>query len=568
MATVTSPGISVAPEPRTYAPRKSAGAVIWDWMTTVDHKKIGIMYTTIGVFYFLVGGIEALLVRTQLATPNGRVLTPTQYDEVYTMHATTMIFLFIIPVLAGFANYFIPLMIGARDMAFPRLNAFGLWMLFFGGLFLNSSFFFGGAPDAGWFAYAPLTEPAYNPTKSMDFWAVGLTMLGISSVAGSINVIVTTLKMRCPGMRFNTLPLFVWTTLVQNFLLLFALHSLTTAAIFLLFDRHLGTSFFCATASSCGNGSQGGGGDPLLWQHLFWAFGHPEVYILILPAFGIISEILPVFSRKPVFGYIFIAWSSVAIGFLSFVVWVHHMFATGLPDVALAFFASSTTLIAIPTAVKVFNWTATVWGGSLIINTPMLFCIAFLTMFPIGGLSGVSLATVPFDWQITDTYYVVAHIHYVFFGGTALAIMAAVYYWLPKMTGRMMSEKIGLWNFWFVFIGLNLTFFPMHMLGLLGMPRRQWTYHADLGWNLYNFIESIGAFIIALGVLLFIINIVRAIAKGPRAGADPWDAWTLEWATSSPPPEYNFIKTPVVRSRRPLWDQKHPDDQDWMRGGH
>ncbi len=559
MATVTRPGISIAPAPPpTYAPGKSAGAVIWDWMTTVDHKKIGIMYVFLGVIYFIVGGLEALLIRVQLAKPNGTLLTPSQYDQVFTMHATTMIFLFIIPVFAGFANYFIPLMIGARDMAFPRMNAFGFWMLLFGGLFLNSSFLLGGAPDSGWFAYAPLTEPQFNPGRSMDFWAAGLTLLGISSIAGSINVIVTTLKMRCPGLRFNRLPLFVWTTLVQNFLLLFALPSLTTAAIFLLFDRHLGTSFFKAE----------NGGDPLLWQHLFWAFGHPEVYILILPVFGIISETLPVFSRKPIFGYIFIAWSSVAIGFLSFIVWVHHMFATGLPDVALAFFASSTTLIAIPTAVKVFNWTATLWGGSIITTTALLFSVGFLTMFPIGGLSGVSLAVVPFDWQITDTYYVVAHIHYVFFGGSVLGIFAAVYYWFPKMTGRMLSEKLGLWNFWLVFIGLNLTFFPMHMLGLLGMPRRQWTYHEGLGWNLYNFVASIGSFTIALGVLFFVVNLVVSFRSGARAGADPWDAWTLEWATSSPPPEYNFIKTPVVRSRRPLWDQKHPDDQDWMRGGH
>jgi len=557
MATITRPGVSIAPPP-TYAPGKSAGSVIWDWMTTVDHKKIGIMYVFLGVIYFIVGGLEALLIRVQLAKPNGTLLTPSQYDQVFTMHATTMIFLFIIPVFAGFANYFIPLMIGARDMAFPRMNAFGFWMLLFGGLFLNSSFLLGGAPDSGWFAYAPLTEPQFNPGRSMDFWAAGLTLLGISSIAGSINVIVTTLKMRCPGLRFNRLPLFVWTTLVQNFLLLFALPSLTTAAIFLLFDRHLGTSFFKAE----------NGGDPLLWQHLFWAFGHPEVYILILPVFGIISETLPVFSRKPIFGYIFIAWSSVAIGFLSFIVWVHHMFATGLPDVALAFFASSTTLIAIPTAVKVFNWTATLWGGSIITTTALLFSVGFLTMFPIGGLSGVSLAVVPFDWQITDTYYVVAHIHYVFFGGSVLGIFAAVYYWFPKMTGRMLSEKLGLWNFWLVFIGLNLTFFPMHMLGLLGMPRRQWTYHEGLGWNLYNFVASIGSFTIALGVLFFIVNLVLSFRKGARAGADPWDAWTLEWATSSPPPEYNFIKTPVVRSRRPLWDQKHPDDQDWMRGGH
>jgi cytochrome c oxidase subunit I len=557
MATVTAPRIPAAPE-RAYAPGKKPGAVIWEWMTTVDHKKIGCMYITLGVIYFIVGGIEALLIRAQLATANGKVLTPTQYDQVFTMHATTMIFLFIIPVLAGFANYLIPLMIGARDMAFPRLNAFGFWMLLFGGLFLNSSFFLGGAPDSGWFAYAPLTEPQFNPGRSMDFWAAGLTLLGISSIAGSINVIITTLKMRCPGMRFNTLPLFVWTTLVQNFLLLFALPSLTTAAIFLLFDRHLGTSFFKAE----------NGGDPLLWQHLFWAFGHPEVYILILPVFGIVSEVLPVFSRKPIFGYIFIAWSSVAIGFLSFVVWVHHMFATGLPDVALAFFASSTTLIAIPTAVKVFNWTATLWGGSIVTKTALLFSVGFLLMFPIGGLSGVSLAVVPFDWQITDTYYVVAHIHYVFFGGTALGIFSAIYYWFPKITGKFLSDKLGVWNFWLVFLGLNLTFFPMHMLGLLGMPRRQWTYHEGLGWTVYNYVETIGAFVIALGVLIFIINLIVSFRSGERAGADPWDAWTLEWATSSPPAEYNFLKTPVVRSRRPLWDLKHPDDQDWMRGEH
>ncbi len=555
--TTTIPRVSVTPT-RTYAPRKRVGAVIWDWMTTVDHKKIGIMYIFLGIIYFIVGGIEALLIRIQLATPNERFVSPSQYDQIFTMHATTMIFLFFIPIMAGFANYLFPLMIGARDMAFPRLNAFGFWMLLFGGLFLNSSFFFGGAPDAGWFAYAPLTEPQFNPGRNMDFWAIGLTILGISSITGSINIIVTTLKMRCPGMRFNRLPLFVWSTLVQNFLLLFALPSLTTAAIFLLFDRHLGTSFFKAE----------NGGDPLLWQHLFWAFGHPEVYILILPVFGIVSETFPVFSRKPIFGYIFIAWSSVAIGFLSFIVWAHHMFATGLPDVALAFFASSTTLIAIPTAVKVFNWTATLWGGSIVIKAPLLFSVGFLLMFPIGGLSGVATAVIPFDWEITDTYFVVAHIHYVFFGGTVMGLFAAIYYWFPKMTGKLLDERLGAIHFWLVFIGLNLTFFPMHMLGLLGMPRRQWTYHAGMGWTVYNFVESVGAFIIAAGVAVFVVNLLVSLRKGARAGADPWDAWTLEWATTSPPPEYNFLKTPVVRSRRPLWDRKHPGNEDWRQGAH
>ncbi len=557
MATTTTPRVPVAPT-RSYAPGKSAGAVIWEWMTTVDHKKIGIMYIFLGIIYFIVGGIEALLIRIQLATPNERFVSPSQYDQIFTMHATTMIFLFFIPIMAGFANYFFPLMIGARDMAFPRLNAFGFWMLFFGGLFLNSSFLFGGAPDAGWFAYAPLTEVAYNPGRSMDFWAAGLTLLGISSITGSINIIVTTLKMRCPGMRFNMMPLFVWSTLVQNFLLLFALPSLTTAAIFLLLDRHLGTSFFKAE----------NGGDPLLYQHLFWAFGHPEVYILILPVFGMVSEIYPVFSRKPIFGYIFVAWSTVAIGFLSFTVWVHHMFATGLPDVALAFFATSSSLIAIPTAVKIFNWTATLWGGSIVIKTPLIFAVGFLLMFPIGGLSGVSLAVVPFDWQVTDTYYIVAHIHYVFFAGTVMGLFAALYYWFPKITGKLLNERLGTIHFWLVFVGLNLTFFPMHLLGLLGMPRRQWTYHAGMGWTVYNFIESVGAFIIAAGVAVFVVNLIVSFRSGGRAGADPWDAWTLEWATSSPPPEYNFIKTPVVRSRRPLWDMKHPGNEDWRQGAH
>ncbi len=556
MATVTTPGITLVP--RQTPRRRNIWPAVWDYMTTGDHKKIGLMYIFVGTFFFVLGGIEALMIRTQLARPEGKLLSPEQYNAVYTMHATTMIFLAIIPLLAGFSNYFVPLMIGARDMAFPRLNALGIWLLVCGGLVLNASWFFGGAPNAGWFAYAPQTLPAYSPGHNMDFWAVGLTLLGVSSLVGSINIIVTVLKMRAPGMRFNSLPLFVWTVLVQSFLLTFALPSLTAASVFLLMDRHLGTSFFNA----------GAGGDPLLWQHLFWTFGHPEVYILILPVFGLISEVLPVFSRKPIFGYIFIAWSSVAIGFLSFIVWAHHMFDTGLPLVAEAFFASSTSLIAIPTAVKIFNWIATMWGGRIVTKTPLLFAAAFVMMFPIGGLSGVSLAVVPFDWQVTDTYYVVAHIHYVFFGGSMLGIFAGIYYWFPKMTGRMLSEKLGLWHFWLVFIGLNLAFFPMHLLGLLGMPRRQYYFQPDKGWDLYNFISSVGAFIIALGVAFFLVNVILSLFKGEIAGADPWDAFTLEWATSSPPAEYNFARTPVVRSRRPLWDQKHPDDQDWMHGGH
>src|SRR5947209_5388589 len=477
-----------------------------EWVMTTDHKKLGIMYIVTAFFFFLVGGTEALLVRTQLAVPNGHVLNPETYNEVFTMHGTTMIFLFVMPMLTGFGNYVVPLMIGARDMAFPRLNAFGYWVVLFGGLFLSSSFLFGAPPNAGWFSYAPLTETAAGcgngyvctPGLNMDFWALGILMLGISSIAGSLNFVVTILKLRAPGMTINRMPLFVWMTLVTSFLLLFAIPSVTAAALLLLLDRHLGTHFFQA----------GVGGDPLLWQHLFWSFGHPEVYILILPAFGMISEILPVFSRKPLFGYTFVAWSGVAIGFLSFTVWAHHMFAVGLPPVAQAFFATSTTLIAIPTAVKIFNWVATIYGGKLNLATPMLFALGFVAMFLIGGLNGVALAVVPFDYQATDTYFVVSHLHYVLFGGTVFGIFAALYYWFPKMTGKILSNRLGQWQFWLMLIGVNLTFFPMHILGLLGMPRRIYTYPGNLGWNELNLMATVGAFIIAAAILVFVWNVI------------------------------------------------------------
>jgi cytochrome c oxidase subunit 1 len=541
-----------------------------EWVMTTDHKKLGIMYIVTAFFFFLVGGTEALLVRTQLAVPDGKVLSPEQYNQVFTMHGTTMIFLFVMPMLVGFGNYIVPLMIGARDMAFPRLNAFGYWIILFGGLFLSSSFLFGAAPNDGWFSYAPLTEltnqcgnaVTCTPGLNMDFWALGILMLGISSIAGALNFVVTILKLRAPGMTINRMPLFVWMTLVTSFLLLFAIPSVTAAALLLLLDRHLGTHFFQAGVGGTV------GGDPLLWQHLFWSFGHPEVYILILPAFGMISEILPVFSRKPLFGYTFIAWSGVAIGFLSFTVWAHHMFAVGLPPVAQAFFATSTTLIAIPTAVKIFNWVATVYGGKISLKVPMLFALGFVAMFLIGGLNGIALAVVPFDYQVTDSYFVVSHLHYVLFGGSVFGIFAGIFYWFPKMTGKLLNERLGQIQFWLMLIGVNLTFFPMHILGILGMPRRIYTYPGNLGWNEMNLLATIGAFIIAIAILIFLWNFIITLRSGEPAGDDPWDAFTLEWDTTSPPKPYNFLVLPVVRSRRPFYDKKNPETADWKTVTH
>ncbi|HLG63299.1 MAG TPA: cytochrome c oxidase subunit I [Ktedonosporobacter sp.] len=534
---------------------------VGEWLTTTDHKLIGIMYMLTGFFFFLVGGMEALLIRAQLAQPNGQVLSPQTYNEIFTMHGTTMIFLFVIPTLTGFGNYVVPLMIGARDMAFPRMNAFGYWVLLFGGIFLQASFLVGQPPNGGWFMYAPLSEAncgvhavQCTPGMNADFWVLGVLLLGVSSIAGSLNFVVTILKLRAPGMSINRMPLFSWMTLVTAFLLLFALPSLTAASVLLLLDRHLGTHFY----------QYAFGGDPLLWQHLFWSFGHPEVYILILPAFGIISEVLPVFARKPIFGYTFIAWSGVAIGFLSFTVWAHHMFAVGLPPIAQAFFATSTTLIAIPTAVKIFNWLATIWGGKINFKAPMLFALGFIAMFLIGGLNGVALAVVPFDYQVTDTYFVIAHLHYVLFGGTAFGIFAGIYYWFPKFSGKMLSERLGKWHFWLMLIGVNLTFFPMHLLGIFGMPRRIYTYPSNIAtWSELNLLASIGAFIIAVSILVFLYNFVMTLKNGETAPSDPWDAFTLEWDTSSPPKKYNFLTIPVVRSRRPFYDKKNPDVADW-----
>jgi cytochrome c oxidase subunit I len=466
-----------------------------------------------------------------------------------------MIFLVVVPLLVGFANYFVPLMIGAHDVAFPRLNALSFWLLLFGGLLLYYSFLAGGAPAAGWFSYAPLSEKAYSSSSGLDYWALGLLGIGAGTVAGAVNLIVTILKLRTPGMSLRRVPLFVWMVLVNSFIILFALPALNASLVMLLIDRLLNAHFFTAAA----------GGSPILWQHYFWSFGHPEVYIMILPAWGMISEIIPVFSRKPIFGYAFVAASSVAIGFLSFAVYAHHMFTVGLGHPFDIAFSLASMLIAVPTGIKIFNWIATLWGGKIRFTTAMLFATSFLILFTIGGISGVTFAIVPIDWQMTDTYYVVAHFHYVLFGGTLFAILAGVYYWFPKMTGRLLSERLGKWHFWLTFIGFNLTFFVQHILGILGMPRRVYTYPDLPQWGELNLISTLGAFVLAVATLVFIWNVIATLHHGERAGDNPWNAWTLEWATSSPPPLHNFDRLPPIRGRRPLWDLAHPEDPDWKR---
>lgn len=516
------------------------------WLRTTNHKDIGILYILAAFVFFTVGGFEALLIRIQLAVPNNVLISPDVYNQIFTMHGTTMIFLFGMPVIVGIANYFVPLMIGAKDMAFPRLNALSFWLFLAGGFILYSSFLLGGAPNAGWFSYAPLTTSQYSPGHGMDFWAIGIIWTGIASTAGAINFVVTILNMRAKGMGLFRVPVFVWQILVTVLLILFAMPSLTADSILLFFQRNFGAPFFQAAQ----------GADPLLWQHLFWFFGHPEVYILILPAFGIISEIIPVFSGKPIFGYGAIIYSGIAIGFLSFMVWAHHMFAVGMSPIADAVFSADSMIIAVPTSIKIFNWIATLWGGKIQLKTAMLFAIGFIGMFIIGGLSGVSVAVVPADFQFEDTYYIVAHLHYVLFGGTMLAIFAGVFYWFPKVTGKLLDEKLGKWQFWVTLVGFNLTFFPMHILGLMGMPRRIYTYTNGLGWDSWNFIETIGSFVILAGMLIFLWNLIKSLRKGEPAGNDPWGGQTLEWTVSSPPPAENFAVQPVVHSRRPAWDMK------------
>jgi cytochrome c oxidase subunit 1 len=531
-----------APHHHIAAPAAPTG--LWSWITTVDHKRIGIMYGVTAFIFFLIGGIEALLIRIQLAVPNNNFVSADFYNQLFTVHALTMIFAALMPLTAAFFNYVMPLQIGARDVAFPRLNALSYWVYLFGVLFFNAGIFLQMGPNSGWFAYAPITTPEFSPGLNMDFYVLGLQILGFSSILASLNFIVTIINMRAPGMRLMRMPIFTWMTLITAILIVTAMAVFTIAVTELMFDRVFGTTFYNIRE----------GADPLLWQHLFWMFGHPEVYILILPIMGMVSETLPTFSRKPLFGYNVMVFSGVLIGWLGWGVWSHHMFATGMGPIADSFFALSTMLIGIPTGIKIFNWLGTMWGGSIRFTTSMLFSIAFIAMFTIGGISGVMHSAAPSDLQQTDTYFVVAHIHYVFFGGTWLGLVAGMYYWYPKMVGRLMNEPLGKVHFWLTLVGMNLTFFPMHFLGMLGMPRRIFTYGDNMGFNEMNMVISIGSFIVALGTLVFAINLVWSWKRGRIAGNNPWGAATLEWAISSPPPEYNFATIPVVHSRMPLWE--------------
>ncbi|HEY8526527.1 MAG TPA: cytochrome c oxidase subunit I [Acidimicrobiales bacterium] len=525
------------------------------WLTTVDHKRIGIMYGAASLFFFAVGGIEALLIRAQLAAPGQKLYSADLYNQLFTMHGVTMIFLVVIPLGAAFMNYLIPLQIGARDVAFPRLNAFSFWAFLFGGIMLNTSWFMGGGAEGGWFAYAPNTGVTFSPGHGMDFYAIGLQITGIASLVGSINLIVTVLNMRAPGMTLMKMPVFTWMGFVTQMLLVFALPVISVALFLLTFDRLYDANFFNVEA----------GADPLLWQHLFWIFGHPEVYILILPAFGVVSEIIPVFSRKPIFGYPFMVFSGIAIGFMGWGVWAHHMFASGLGPISVAAFSLSTMFIAVPTGVKILNWMATMWGGKLRFTTPMLFAIGLVTMFTIGGLSGVTHAVSPADTQQTDTYYIVAHFHYVLFGGALMAFLGGFYFWWPKVFGYKLDEKLGKWHFWTILVAFNLTFGPMHILGLQGMPRRMHTYIEGYGFEFWNAVSTAGAFLIAVSMLIFAANIIkshRAHKRNPvEVGPDPWDARSLEWSVPSPVPAHNFDVVPTVSRLDEFWHRKYQEDE-------
>jgi len=543
----------------TQAIKRPAFEVIYDWVTTVDHKKIGIMYIASALLFLVIGGVEAILMRIQLAIPNNHFVSPEVFNQLFTMHGTTMIFFMAMPILFGFGNYLVPLMIGARDMAFPRLNAFSFWVSFFGGLLLYFSYVggsglyaAGSAPDVGWFAYAPLTAKVFSPGHSTDYWTLAVLLSGIGSIGTAVNTVTTILCMRCRGMKLTKMPLLPWLYLVMSSMVFIAVSPLTAAQIMLMLDRYLGSHFFDTQA----------GGSAVLWMHYFWIFGHPEVYILVLPAFAFMNEIIPVFSRKAIFGYPAMVAASVGIGFISLGVWAHHMFAVGMGPAGNTFFVFSTMVISVPTGIKIFNWLATIWGGRIIFSIPMMFSIGFLFQFLIAGLTGIMLSAAPFDWQLTGSYFVVAHFHYVIVGAIIFAIFAAFYYWYPKATGRMLNERLGKWHFWLFVLGFHLTFDFMHIPGLLGMPRRIYTYEPGRGWEIWNILVSIGAIVQAIAVIIFAWNLVWSYFKGKVAGQDPWDAWTLEWATPSPPPVYNFACDPMVNSRRPLWDLKHPEDPD------
>ncbi|HEX5438514.1 MAG TPA: cytochrome c oxidase subunit I [Gemmatimonadaceae bacterium] len=530
---------------RAGAPAGYEGGV-WSWLTTVDHKRIGQLYLYTALTFFMIGGFEAELIRTQLYGPNGTFVSATTYNELFTMHGLTMIFLAIMPLSAALWNFLVPLQIGARDVAFPRLNAFSYWLFLLGGIFLNFGWLMHAAPNGGWFGYAPLSTSQFSPGLHMDFYVLGLQILGLSTLAASFNFITTIINMRAPGMHMMRMPVFTWSTFVTQFLIALSFPIITVALTFLMLDRFFGTNFYKDSA----------GADPLLWQHLFWLFGHPEVYILILPAFGLVSEVIPTFSRKPLFGYPVMVYSLILIATLGFGVWAHHMFAVGMGPIADSVFGITTMLIAIPTGVKIFNWLGTLWGGQLRFTTAMLFALGLVGLFTIGGISGVMHSSPPSDLAQTDSYFVVAHFHYVLFGGSMMGLFAGIYYYYPKITGRLMSEALGKVHFWGTFIGMNLTFFPMHFSGLAGMPRRIYRYEALQGWTLTNHLSTIGAYILGLATLVFIYNLIRARSAGVVAGNDPWGAPTLEWSMPSPPPAYNFAKIPVVTSRYPLWDTK------------
>src|ERR1700677_2512277 len=530
------------------------------WVTTVDHKKLGILYIVSALLFLVIGGVEALIIRIQLMHSHNSFVSPEVFNRMFTMHGTTMIFFVAMPVLFGFANYLVPLMIGARDMAFPRLNAFSFWLSFLGALLLYFSFFggsglygAGSAPDVGWWSYAPLGARAFSPGHSSDYWTLALLVSGFGSIGTAINIIATILCLRCPGMKLNRKPLLVWMNLVMAGVVLIAITPLSAAQIMLLIDRYLGGHFFDTQA----------GGSAVLWMHFFWIFGHSEVYVLIIPCFAFMSEIIPVFSRKPIFGYPVMVAATVCIAFVSMSVWAHHMFTIGMNSYADSFFTLTTMAVGVPTGIKIFNWIGTMWGGRIQFKTAMLFSIAFLFQFLIAGLTGIMMACSPFDWQLSLSYFVVAHFHYVIVGGILFALFGAFYYWYPKMSGRMYNETLAKWHFWLFVIGFHLTFDFMHIPGMLGMPRRIYTYEPGRGWEIWNLIVTVGVLFQIAGVLAFVGNLLRSLAKGELAGNDPWDAWTLEWSTTSPPPDYDFAATPVVRSRRPLWDVKHPEDPDW-----
>ncbi|WP_372869211.1 cytochrome c oxidase subunit I [Planomicrobium okeanokoites] len=535
------------------AQKKGFGAVIWDYLTTVDHKKIAILYLISGGFFFLVGGLEAMMIRIQLMKAGNDFLSAGLYNEIITMHGTTMIFLAAMPLLLAFMNAVMPLQIGARDVAFPFLNSLGFWLFFFGGIFLNLSWFMGGAPDAGWTNYASLALASEG--HGIDFYSLGLTISGFGTLIAGINFLVTIINMRAPGMTYMRMPLFTWTTFVASALILLAFPPLTIGLFFMVFDRLFGANFFVVEM----------GGNTIIWEHLFWIFGHPEVYILVLPAFGIFSEIFAIFSRKRLFGYTALVFATILIGFYGFMVWAHHMFTVGLGPTANAVFALATMIIAVPTGIKIFNWLLTIWGGSISFTVPMVYAVAFIPSFVAGGVTGVMQAMAPLDYQLHDSYFIVAHFHYVIVGGVVLAILAGTHLYWPKMFGTMLSEKLGMITFWFFFIGFHLTFFIQHFLGLLGMPRRVYTFGADQGWDLFNMISSVGALFMAIGVLVMLVNVVLTTVKNVRVGNDPWgDGRTLEWAIPSPPPFYNFAQTPLVRGLDTYWIEKMEGNKEGM----